>query len=130
MLSIQKLLRSSRIAIVFGVVVVGCVGLFNTPLAAQDAVDLTTLNDENISAYRWEAMASFYTMQPAVVDLTTLNDGEILTYRWEAMADYYAVQPALSDLTDLSDADISVYRWEAVAKFYAEQADLAVIAKP
>jgi hypothetical protein len=130
MLSIQKLLRSLRIASVFGVVLVGCVGLFSIPLAAQDAVDLTTLNDESISVYRWEAMASFYTMQPAVVDLTTLNDGEILTYRWEAMADYYAMQPALGGLTDLGDAAISTYRWQAMARFYAGQPDLAVVVAP
>ena len=45
---------------VLGVVLVGTAGLFNTQIAAQDAANLTTLSDDDISAYRWEAMAKFY----------------------------------------------------------------------
>ena len=130
MLSTKTLLQSLRIAIVFGVVLVGTAGLFNTQIAAQDAANLTTLSDDGISAYRWEAMAKFYAMQPALVDLTTLNDGEMLTYRWAAMAQYYAAQPALADLTTMSDDDISAYRWEAMAEFYTVQSALTVATVP
>jgi hypothetical protein len=130
MLSTKTLLQSLRIAIVFGVVLVGTAGLFNTQLAAQDPANLTTLSDDDISAYRWEAMAKFYAMQPTIVDLTTLNDGEISTYRWAAMAQYYAAQPGLADLTTLSDDDISAYRWEAMAEFYIVQSALTVVTIP
>jgi hypothetical protein len=58
------------------------------------AVDLTTLDAAEISAYRWNAMGHFYethnesTDVPAV-DLTTLDAAEISAYRWNAMGHYY-----------------------------------------
>jgi hypothetical protein len=130
MLLTKTLLLSLRIAIVFGVVLVGMAGLLSSQLAAQNAANLTTLGDDDVSAYRWEAMAKFYAMQPTIVDLTTLNDGEILTYRWQSIASNYAAQPALVDLTTLSDDDISAYRWEAMADFYAVQTALTVVNVP
>lgn len=39
-------------------------GLVSARLFAQ-ATDLTDLNDAAITAYRWQAMARFYTQQPA-----------------------------------------------------------------
>ena len=123
MLPIQKLLQSLRIAVLFGVVLAGTAGLFSTQLVAQNATDLTMLSDEKISAYRWKAMAKFYTAQPAVVDLTTLDDSEILTYRWTAMANYYAVRPALGDSTELSEIS-PLGSWSVVGQYRCPQRPL------
>lgn len=130
MVSIRRTFQYLRIAIVIGALVAGAVGPFSTQVFAQDAADLTTLSDGDISAYRWQAMAEFYAVQPAVSDLTTLSDGDISAYRWEAMAEFYTVQPAVSDLITLSDGDILAYRWEAMAEFYDGQPALAAMTTP
>ena len=132
MLSNKAILRSLRIAIVIGIVFVGAAGFFSTRLFAQDVAssDLTTLSDDDISAYRWQAMADFYTDGSTLVDLTTLSDGDILSYRWQATANFYTDNPTLVDLTTLSDGDILSYRWQAIANFYADQADRAAMATP
>ena len=122
MLSSKATLQFLRIALVIGVVFVGAAGFFSTRLFAQDvaSTELSTLSDDDISAYRWQAMADFYTDGPALVDLTTLSDGDILSYRWQATANFYTDDPTLVDLTTLSDGDILSYRWQAMANFYTD----------
>ena len=66
------------------------------------AVDLTTLDAAEISAYRWNAMAHFYetyngSHDALAVDLTTLDAGEISAYRWNAMARFYATHNESND---------------------------------
>src|SRR6056300_822165 len=53
-------------------------------------IDLRTLSAEEISAYRWNAMANFYSDQAQSVDLRTLSAGDISAYRWNAMANFYS----------------------------------------
>ncbi len=108
-----------------GPVFVSAAGFFSTGLFAQEvaSTDLTTLSDDDVSAYRWQAMADFYTVGPTLVDLTTLNDSDVLSYRWEATADFYTDGQTLVDLATLSDTEISAYRWQAMADFYTVAPD-------
>ncbi len=104
------------------------------PAFAEQAKDTCVASrpcsDSEISAYRWLAMAKYYTEQPSLVNLTTQSDSDISAYRWEAMAKFYAEQLSLNDLTTLSDGDISAYRWEAMGKFYTGQSALTAITTP
>ena len=88
--------------------------------------DLTTLSADDITAYRWQAMAQYYARTPIrEMDLTTLSAEDILAYRWQAMAQYYAqVSTNGSDLTTLSSDDITAYRWQAMARYYASHSDI------
>jgi hypothetical protein len=96
--------------------------------------DLKKLDAADISAFRWIAMAEFYTANsdlrvPANVDRTTLDAGDISAYRWNAMGEFYAAQnethdSVSADLTTLTAEDISAYRWNAMGKFYAAQNEL------
>lgn len=77
------------------------------------------------------ALPAFSASQPAGQDLTTLSAADISAYRWQAMADFYTTQQAQIpvagvDLTTLSTADVSAYRWQAMADFYANQAPATV----
>ena len=76
-------------------------------------------------------MPAFSVGQPAAQNLTTLSADDVSAYRWEAMADFYAAPQAQipvtgGDLTILSAADVSARRWQAMADFYASQASTAV----
>ena len=94
--------------------------------------ELTRLSAADISAYRWQAMAKFYStyqgnIPAAGVDLTALSAADVSAYRWQAMAKFYSTQQGNipvtgGDLSTLSAADISAYRWRAMAEFYAKQA--------
>jgi len=50
--------------------------------------NLTTLSAADVSAYRWEAVASFYDRQAS----SALSAADASDYRWEAMAKFYAGQ--------------------------------------
>ena len=85
-----------------------------------EAVDLTTLDAADISAFRWIAMAEFYVANSELigtesVDLTTLDAADISAYRWNAMAEFYVANSELVgtesvDLTTLDAVDIYGYR--------------------
>jgi hypothetical protein len=56
--------------------------------------DLSTLSASDVSAYRWEAMAKFYSSQAAGIpftgqNLTSLSAAEVSAYRWQGMAQFY-----------------------------------------
>ncbi|MEZ4862380.1 MAG: hypothetical protein R3C14_13775 [Caldilineaceae bacterium] len=94
--------RNSRrqpllVAIVLCAMIAITSGIANNRLSAQ-ATDLTTLDDAAITAYRWQAMARFYTNQ-AATDLRYLNDAAITAYRWQAMAQFYTKQTAMRAVT-------------------------------
>ena len=78
------------------------------PAFAEQAKDTcvasSPCSDSEISAYRWLAMAEYYTGQPARIDLTTLSDSDISAYRWLAMARFYGEQPNPTAATTLSDS--------------------------
>ena len=90
-----------RAFLVIGAILAGVAGFISPHAVAQAAtpVDLTTLNDAEVSAYRWQAMAQFYAGQTATQNLTTLSDAEVSAYRWQAMAAFYADQAAPTALT-------------------------------
>jgi type II secretory pathway pseudopilin PulG len=76
-----------------------------------------------LAAPRWEAIPTFSDKQ----DLTKLSAADVSAYRWQAMAAFYSAHEGTIpvtgvDLTTLSAADISAYRWQAMADFYAKQA--------
>jgi hypothetical protein len=80
-----------------------------------------------LMAPRWEAIPTF----SAERDLTKLSAADISAYRWQAMAKFYSTHqgniPVTGvDLTTLSAADVSAYRWQAMAEFYAKQAQAKV----
>jgi len=51
---------------------------------------LTELNTDDISAYRWLAIARFYSGDPYFgVDLTTLAPDDVMAFRWLALARAY-----------------------------------------
>lgn len=84
-----------------------------------------------IMIYRSGALPAFSVGQPAAQNLTTLSSDDVSAYRWEAMADFYAAPQAQipvtgGELTILSAADVSARRWQAMADFYASQASTAV----
>jgi EamA domain-containing membrane protein RarD len=61
----------------------------NAPSPAA-SVKLTELSADEISAYRWEAIAQAYSGDPyAGVDLTTLNAQDVTAFRWLAKARVY-----------------------------------------
>jgi hypothetical protein len=105
MVSLRNKLQYLRAVIVIGAVLAIAAGAFSTRVVAQDAapVNLTTLSAADVSAYRWQALAKFYTGQPAA-NLTSLSAADVSAYRWQALARFYTGQPA-ADLTSLSDAD-------------------------
>lgn len=107
--------------IIVGFVIVGVILLagawVGVPAVLGSSTDLTTFSADDISAYRWKAMADYYSKQN-VVDLTTLSADEISAYRWKAMADFYSQKPTV-DLRTLSPDEISAYRWNAMAEFYS-----------
>ncbi|MEJ2598762.1 MAG: hypothetical protein P8Z00_10545 [Anaerolineales bacterium] len=90
--------------------------------AAIAGSNLTTLSAEDVSAYRWQAMAQHYAGNPTRgSDLTALSAEDVSVYRWQAMAQAYARAPISgNDLTALSAADVSAYRWQAMAQAYAQ----------
>jgi hypothetical protein len=76
-------------------------------------------------------LPAFSAAQPAAQNLTTLSTDDVTAYRWQAMADFYAAQQAQipvtgGDLTTLSADDVTAYRWRAMADFYTSQASTAV----
>ena len=77
----------SGLLIVTVILLVGAV--VGAPTAQGAAHDLTTLSADDISAYRWNAMAKFYSEHRGR-DLTTLSAGDISAYRWNAMAKFYS----------------------------------------
>jgi hypothetical protein len=61
--------------------------------------DSTALSASDVSAYRWQAMAAFYSSQAGVIPVTgenfvTLSASDISAYRWQAMAAFYSKQAA------------------------------------
>jgi len=86
------------------------------PAVLGSTKDLTSLLAEDVSAYRWQAMADSYS-KLASVDLTTMSEADISAYRWKAMADYYS-KLAAGDLTTLSADEVSAYRWSAMVEYY------------
>ncbi len=98
MLSRSNSLQPLLVMIVFCAMLTIINGIISTRLFAQ-ATDLTTLDDAAITAYRWRAMARFYTNQAAATDLTTLDDAAITTYRWQAMAQFYTQPTAMRSVT-------------------------------
>ena len=121
MISLRDKLQYLRVAIIIGAVLAIATGAFSTRVAAQDPtpVNLTALSAADVSAYRWQALAKFYTGQPAA-NLATLSAADVSAYRWQALARFYTGQPAVN-LATLSAADVSAYRWQALAKFYTGQ---------
>jgi hypothetical protein len=106
------------------VLVISAFGGLSRAFASQGS--LTTYSADEISAYRWSAMAKFYEAQGVSTGyLTSLNAADRAAYRWSAMDREHllsATSGAMSaDLTDYNAADISAYRWDAMAKFYASQ---------
>ena len=97
MLARSNRLRPLLVTLVFCALLAITNGMVSDRLFAQ-ATDLTTLNDAAITAYRWQAMARFYTNQ-AATDLTTLNDAAITNYRWQAMGRFYTKQTAMRSVT-------------------------------
>jgi hypothetical protein len=54
---------------------------------------LTGLSANDVSAYRWQAIARFYAKDPYIgVDLTTLSPDDVMAFRWQAMARTYQAQ--------------------------------------
>jgi hypothetical protein len=58
---------------------------------------------------------------------TALSASDVSAYRWQAMAEFYSSQAGLvpvtgENLATISAADISAYRWQAMAAFYSKQA--------
>ena len=61
--------------------------------------DSTALSASDVSAYRWQAMAEFYSSQAGVIPVTgenvaALSASDISAYRWQAMAAFYSKQAA------------------------------------
>ena len=96
--------------------------------------NLTTLSTDEVSVYRWQAIANYYGTSAALApapsdDLTTLSADEVFAYRWQAMANYYGSRAAKipvtgGDLTTLSAEDVLAYRWLAMARFYADHPNI------
>jgi len=111
----------NRKALIAGTLIVAVILLvgagIGVPAVLGSTSNLTTLSAEDVSAYRWNAMADYYS-KLQVSDLTTLSEADISAYRWNAMADYYS-KLQVSDLTTLSAEDITAYRWNAMADYYA-----------
>lgn len=97
MLSRRNRLQPLLVMIVFCGMLAIPNGIGRDRLFAQ-ATNLTTMNDASITAYRWQAMARFYTSK-AATDLTALNDAAITNYRWQAMARFYTKQTAMRAVT-------------------------------
>ena len=98
MLSRSNRLQPLLVMIVFCGMLAILNGIGRDQLFAQ-ATNLTTMNEAAITAYRWQAMARFYTSQATATDLTTLNDAAITNYRWQAMARFYTKQTAMRAVT-------------------------------
>ena len=124
------------------IVLVGAV--VGVPRVLGSTGSLTSLSADEILAYRWQAMAEYYSKLGAR-DLTTLSADEVLAYRWQAVAEYYSKfgdretslsaasfqasrwypltsfysQLGTRDLTTLSADDASTYRWLAMAEAYS-----------
>ena len=77
------------------------------------------MDDEQIMAYRWTAMARFY------ADNSMLNDDpdQVMAVRWTAMANFYAANDLLNwRAADYQEAaDCLKFRWLALADFYRQQ---------
>jgi len=111
----------NRKALIAGTSIVAVILLvgagIGVPAVLGSTSNLTTLSAEDVSAYRWNAMADYYSKLQSA-DLTTLSAGDVSAYRLNAADDYYARHQS-ADLTTLSAADVSAYRWNAMADYYA-----------
>lgn len=76
----------------------------------------TTMTDDEITTFRWRAMARFY----ADSDLLTDDPSVAVIARWSAMAEFYESHDLLiwqeADFVEASAC--SAYRWRAMAGFY------------
>ena len=103
------------------VLVVSALGGVNKSYASRG--DLTTFSAAEISAFRWNAMARFYTAQGvSTTFLSSLNAADRTPYRWNALDQERLLRPTSVamgvDLTSYDAADIAAYRWNAMARFY------------
>ncbi len=113
----------SRKALIAGTLIVALILLVGAavgvPAVLGSTSNLTTLSAEDVSAYRWSAMADYYS-KLQTGDLTTLSEADASAYRWGAMADYYS-KLQTGDLTTLSAEEITDYRWQALVDYYSAQ---------
>jgi hypothetical protein len=113
----------NRKALIAGTLIVAVIimvgAAIGVPSVLGSTSSLTTLSAGDVSAYRWQAMADYYT-KLQTGDLTTLSEADASAYRWGAMADYYSKLQA-GDLTTLSAEEVSAYRWKALAEYYSAQ---------
>jgi type II secretory pathway pseudopilin PulG len=111
----------NRKAFVAGTLIVATILLVGAAIGVPSVLgstsNLTTLSAEDISAYRWQAMADSYSRLQSV-DLTTLRADDISAYRWGAMAGYYS-KLQTADLTTLSSEEVTDYRWNALVDYYS-----------
>lgn len=111
----------NRKALIAGTLIVASILLvgaaIGVPSVFGSTSSLTTLSADDVSAYRWQAMADYYTRLQSV-DLTALSAEDVSAYRWGAMADYYS-KSQTGDLTTLSAEDITDYRWQALVDYYS-----------
>ena len=95
------------------------------------AISILILALAIIMIYSSGVLPGFSAVQPSAQNSNTLSAQEVSTYRWQALADYYTTQQVQvpvtgSHLTILSPAEASTYRWEAMAKFHAMQESAAL----
>ena len=110
------------------------------PQAEQATIagrNLTTLSSDEVSAYRWQAMADFYEknglLRSDALDYEQAANN--MAARWIAMAEYYKAHGMLTRaeslvpvtgftadklLTDYDAGEASAYRWRAMAQYYAQ----------
>jgi len=111
----------NRKALIAGTLIVAAILLagaaIGVPSVLGSTSNLTTLSADDVSAYRWQAMADYYGRLQSV-NLTTLSAADVSAYRWSAMADTYSKLQA-GDLTTKSAEEITDYRWQALVDYYS-----------
>lgn len=131
----QKVTSRNMIPLLFGLLLLGVIGLlalsFGNSPAIQLSPDLSSnqaiaTNAEafdyeeaaDISASRWGAMARFYEEQGLLTrdNFDYEQAAEDMAYRWQAMAEAYG-RHGLLNYRDNPD-DVMAYRWNAMARAY------------
>lgn len=135
----EKFSYEQTIPLVIGLLLVVAIALLTLNLGDLPAIRLAPALSDNlsaaasdevfdyeraadISAMRWQAMASFYDAQGLLTrdDFDYEQAAENSAYRWQAMAHFYQAQDLLTrdDFDYAQAAENSAYRWQAMAGAY------------